>query len=79
MIKPVQRQSQQPPSSPVSSAKGTGKTEAMDSTASMHVTAEKLKGLGPSLPLGAGKHSFTASPADEKLSTMTDEIVGKRL
>ena len=75
MIKPVQQRQPQQPSTPVSSAQGKGKTEAVDSTASMHGTAGNIKKLAPFLPFGAGKHSITDSPADENLTARTEKAV----
>ncbi|MBS0606002.1 MAG: hypothetical protein AB7H48_06045 [Parachlamydiales bacterium] len=72
MIKPVQQRQPQQPSTPVSSAQGKGKTEAVDSTASMHSTVENIKKL--SKPLGAGRHSFTDSTPNENLTALTKKI-----
>ncbi|MBX3719050.1 MAG: hypothetical protein KF898_05325 [Parachlamydiales bacterium] len=77
MIKPVQQRQPQHPSTPVSSAQGKGKTEAVDSTANMHSTVENIKKL--SKHLGAGRHSITGSSHNENLAALTKKIADKCL
>lgn len=74
MIKPVQQRQPHQPSTPVSSAQGKGKTEAVDSTALMHSTAGNIKKLAPDLPFGAGRHSITDSSPNENLAALTKKI-----
>jgi len=76
MIKPVQQRQPQQPSTPVSSAQGKGKTEAVDSKQSMLDCAANVNSLATFLPFGAGgKHNFSYTPAAENVTNRTQRAV----